>query len=248
MLAVFDARDVRLVDVDFDFIRMHVHNRGYARARKAATRGIGRNHLADVGVLGDDNAGERCANGAIVHRLLGDADTGFGGSYLLLGELDFGLEAVRGGRGVVESFLSLDACLLQLLGAMQQNLRVLELDLIVSDTCSGGIAVGSCPIYNPFYLQIIEGGEELARGHAGAFVKKDAGHPSGNLGGDGGAAAGRDVAAGVQQRLARSGFRLGGGHNLDSRPLTAQSKSGGVSAGEDEDPYGRLDQTLRSSS
>src|SRR5260370_20942472 len=101
MLAVFDARDVRLVDVDFDFIRMHVHNRGYARARKAATRGIGRNHLADLGVLAHDNAGERSANGPIVHRLLGDADTGCARSYLLPGELDLGLSAFPASPGLL---------------------------------------------------------------------------------------------------------------------------------------------------
>src|SRR5206468_12831842 len=103
------------------------------RARKTTAGRIGRDHFANLSVLGNHNPRKWRANSAIVHRLLSNPNTGFGGSHLLLGELDFGFQAVGVGCGVVERFLRLDAGLLELLGSVQRNLRILELNLVVGN-------------------------------------------------------------------------------------------------------------------
>ena len=84
----------------------------------ASTGRDGRNHLANLRVFGDHNAGKGRPDRAVVDRLLRDRNTGFGGRHLLLGELDFGFQAVGVGRGVVQCFLRLNASLLELLGAV----------------------------------------------------------------------------------------------------------------------------------
>src|SRR2546427_398474 len=235
LLAVYDARDVRLVDVHFNFVRTHVHNRGNACPREPAAGRIWGHHLAHLSVLGNDNPRKWCANRAIVHRLLGDANTRFGCGYLLLGEVDFGLEAVYGGGGVVESLLSLHAGLLQLFSAAQRNLSIPELHFIVGNGSFGGVAVGFGRIERPLDVRIIQCGEQLALGHPRAFIEENPGDAAGNLGGDGGAAAGGDVAAGIQQRLASARIGLRGSRYLHHWLLTTQRIGARDNAREDED-------------
>ncbi len=62
------------------------------------------------------------------------------------------------------------------------------------------------------HVGIVQGGEELALGDARAFVEEDASDAAGDLGGDGGAAARSDVAAGVQKGFAATGARGLVGH------------------------------------
>jgi len=50
---------------------------GDAGASETAARGHGRNHFADLRVLGDDDAGVGSADGAIVDGLLGLVDSHF---------------------------------------------------------------------------------------------------------------------------------------------------------------------------
>ena len=133
---------VGFVDVHFNLVGMHVHDRGDSRARKSAARGDGRNHLSDLGIFRNHNAGEGGADGAIVHRLLRYADTSLGGSHLLPGEDNLGLEAVHRRGGIVECLLRLDTRLLELLGAAMQDLRVPELNFVVRDGGMGGVTVG----------------------------------------------------------------------------------------------------------
>src|SRR5229473_5063266 len=77
-LTVLHARDVGFVDVDFDFVGVHVHNGGDAGTRETTARGNGRDHFADLGVFGDDNTGVGSADSAIVDGLLGFLDARLG--------------------------------------------------------------------------------------------------------------------------------------------------------------------------
>src|SRR6202035_4769732 len=52
-LAVLNAGDVRLVDVDFDLVRVHVDDRGDAGTSEPTARGNRRDHFADLSVFGD---------------------------------------------------------------------------------------------------------------------------------------------------------------------------------------------------
>ena len=65
-LIALDAIDVRLVDVHFDFARVHVDDGGDAGAREAAAGRHRRDHFAGLRVLGDDHAVERRAHVEIV--------------------------------------------------------------------------------------------------------------------------------------------------------------------------------------
>src|ERR1700676_4182215 len=96
-LAGMDASDVGFVDVDFDFVGVHVHDGGDAGAGEAAAGGDGGNHFADLGVFGDDDTGVRSTNGAIVDGLLCLLNAGFSADDLRLRESDFCLQAVGGG-------------------------------------------------------------------------------------------------------------------------------------------------------
>ncbi len=163
---------------------------------------------------------------------------------MLFGKRNFGLQAVRSRRGIVERLLRLDAGFLQLLRAVQRNLRILELDLVVGNGGLGGVSVGSCRIEGSLDIGIIQGGEELALRNAGTFVEEDSGDAAGNLGGDGGAAAGRDVAAGIQQCLAAARFGLRGGRDVHHGLLAAESIGGRDDAREDEDGDRGIDDAL----
>ncbi len=57
-LAGRHAGDIGFVDVHFDFIRIHVNDGGDAGSRESPARGKRRNHLADLSVLGNDDAVE----------------------------------------------------------------------------------------------------------------------------------------------------------------------------------------------
>ena len=197
----FDARDIGFVDVDFDLVRMHIDDRGNAGTSETASGRDGRDHLADLSILGDHDTRKRCADGAIVHGLLGFADACFGAEYLLFCKRDLGTQAVGRGADVVQSFLSLHAGGLELLRALQVDFRVAELDFVVGNGGLAGIAVGLDGLEDAPGVCVIERGEQLALGDARAFIEKNAGDAAGDFGGDGGAAARRDVAAGVEQGL-----------------------------------------------
>ncbi len=163
---------------------------------------------------------------------------------MLLGERNFCLKTVRSRPSIVEGLLRLHPGLLELLRTMQPDLCILELNLVVGDGGLGGIAVGFGGIESALDVGIVKPGEELALGDAGAFVEKDAGDAAGNLGGDSSAAAGRYVAAGIQQRLAaaRLGFR--GAGDLHHGLLTTQRIGARDDPSKDEHGYGRIHDPL----
>src|SRR5260370_34786788 len=70
-LAGLHAGDIGFVDIDFDLVGLHVHDGGDTGAGETSARGIRRDHLADLRVLGDDYAGVGSADRAIVDSLLG---------------------------------------------------------------------------------------------------------------------------------------------------------------------------------
>ena len=177
-----------------------------------------------------------------------NADARFGGRHLLLGELNFGLQAVRSRRSVVQGLLRLHASFLKLLRATKQNLCVLKLNLIVGDGGLGGVAVGFGGIEGALDVGIIERGEELPLRNACAFVEEYPGDAAGNLGSDGRAASRRDVAAGIQGSLSAACFGLRGCGNLHHRLLTAESVGGNDYTRENEDRYGGENDPLASSS
>src|SRR6185369_7362011 len=123
-LAVLHAGDVGLVYVDFDLIRIHVHDGGDAGTSESAARGNWRDHFSDLRVFGNDDAGEGCPNGAVVDGLLGLGNSSIGGGDLSFGQLDFGLKAVGIRARIVQLFLRLHAGFLQLFGAAQFDLGV----------------------------------------------------------------------------------------------------------------------------
>ena len=122
---------------------------------------IGRDHFADLRVLGDDDALKRSADGAVVHGLLRFLDARLRSGYLGFGEVDLGLQAVGGGAGIVELLLRLHTGLLQLVGAVQLDLGVLQLHLPVGDRCLGRIAVSLGGIQRSLGVGIVQGGQEL---------------------------------------------------------------------------------------
>src|SRR6266481_1656532 len=99
-LAGLHARDVRLVDVDFNFVGVHVDDGGDAGAGKAAACGIGRDHFAYLSVFGDDDAAIRRADSAVVDGLLRLLDACLRADDLRLSQGDLGLETVGGGAGI----------------------------------------------------------------------------------------------------------------------------------------------------
>ncbi len=218
---------IGFVHVHFDLVGFHVHDGGDARARESAAGRVGRDHFADLSVFGHHDARKGCANGAIIHRLLGHRDTRFGGSHLLLGKRDFCAQAVSRGEGVIESLLRLDARLPQLLGALQLDFGVAKLDFEIRDSSLRGVAVRFRGIQGAFVVGIIERSKELALFDARAFVKENAGDAPGDFGGDGGAAARRDIPAGIQRSQGTSGFRLGSRGDLHDGLLIPQSEGGG---------------------
>src|ERR1035438_4021632 len=74
VLTVLNAGDVRLVDIDFDLVGVHVHDGGDAGAGEAAARGDRRDHFADLGVFGDHDASEGRFDRTVVDGLLGFDD------------------------------------------------------------------------------------------------------------------------------------------------------------------------------
>ncbi len=124
---------------------------------------------------------------------------------------------------------------MELLGAMQRNLGVLELHLVIRDGGLRGVAIGFRRIERAFDVGIIEGSKELALRHASAFIEEDAGDAAGNLGGDGGTAARGDVAAGIQQRLESASVGFGGSSNLDHGLLVAEREGCSNDARKDDD-------------
>ena len=142
--------------------------------------------------------------------------------------------AVGVGAGVVQLLLRLHAGLLQLLGAFQFDLGVAELNLEVGNGGFGGVAVGLGGIQGFLHVGVVEGGEKLTLLDAGAFVEENAGDPAGNFGRNGGPAARRDVARGVEQSLAAagaSGFVDRG--DFDDRLLLPESVGSGGNAAQD---------------
>ena len=111
--------------------------------------------------------------------------------------------------------------------------RLLE-EVDRDDSGLGGVAVGFGRIERALDVGIVQGGQELVFGDARTFIEEHAGDAAGNLRGDGGAAAGRDVAAGIQERLTTAGIRFCGSGDLDHRLLIAEGESRGDDDGEDQ--------------
>ena len=105
------------------------------------------------------------------------------------------------------SFLALHSGGLQFARAMQLDLGVLELHFEVGDLRARGIAVSDGGFEGALCVGIIERRKDLALLYVHAFIEEYAGDAPRNFRGDRGAAARRDVPAGVQQgRAAGRGF------------------------------------------
>jgi len=78
-------------------------------------------------IFGDDDSGIRRADCAVVDGLLRLLNARLGADNLRLRQGDFGLQAIGDCAGVVELLLCLHAGILELLGAMELDARVLEL-------------------------------------------------------------------------------------------------------------------------
>ena len=235
-LTVFYASNVGLVDVDFDFVGLHVHDSGDAGACEAAARGNGGDHFSDLSVFGNDDPREGRLDRAIVDGLLGYLYARLGSSNLGLGEIDLGLKAVGVRAGVVELFLRLHAGLVKLLGAAQFNLGIAELHAKISDGGLGGDAIGPGGIQRSFGVGIIERGEELAFLDPSTLIEENAGDAPGDLGSDGGATAGGDVAASIQQGFAATCTRrlVHGGYFNDGLGLPKREDGAGDAAENDQ--------------
>jgi len=85
---------------------------------------------------------------------------------------------------------------------MELDARVLELYFEVGDGGLGGGIVGFGGVQRFAGVRVVQRGKQLAFTDVGAFVKEDAGDAAGDFRGDGGAAAGSDVAAGVEKSFA----------------------------------------------
>ena len=96
---------------------------------------------------------------------------------------------------------------------------VAQLDFEIGNSGLRGVTVRFCGIKSAFVVGIIEGGKKLPLFDARAFVKENAGDAPSDLCGDGGAAARRDIPAGIQGRLGPPAFRLGRGRDLHDRLL-----------------------------
>src|SRR6266478_36718 len=88
---------------------------------------------------------------------------------------------------------------------MELNARVSELHFVIGDGGFGGEMVGLSGVQCSADIGIVESGEQLAFVDMRALVEKDASDAAGDFGGDGGAATGRHVAAGVEQSFAAAG-------------------------------------------
>src|SRR4029077_5449128 len=132
--------------------------------------GNGGDHFADLGVFGNDNAGEGSANGAVVNRLLGFLNASLRAGHLLFGQGDFCFQAVGGGVSVIELLLSLHAGGLQLLGAAELDARVSELHLEIGNGRLGGIVIGFSGVEGLADVGIVERSQQLIFGDVGTFV------------------------------------------------------------------------------
>src|ERR1700675_695145 len=93
---------------------------------------------------------------------------------------------------------------------MELGARVSKLHFIIGDSGLSSEVVGLGGIQGSADVGIVEGGEQLAGVDVRTFIEENTGDTAGDFGGDGGAAARGDVAAGVQQRFAaaEAGCRL----------------------------------------
>ena len=94
-------------------------------------------------------------------------------------------------------------------GAALLDFGVAQLDLEVLNGGLRGVAIGFGGVQAAKGVGIVELGEQLAFFHASTFIKVDAGDAAGNFGGDSGAAARRNVTAGIEN-ASRSIGRLDG--------------------------------------
>src|SRR4029077_13679998 len=137
---------------------------------------------------------------------------------------------------VVELLLGLHAGALELLCAVKLDARVFQLHFEIGDGGLGGFVVGSGGVQGLAGVRIVQGGEQLVFGDVGAFVEEHASDTAGDFRGDGGAAARRDVAAGVEQSFAAA---VVGGflhhHDFHGRFLIPESENGSGKAGQDHE-------------
>ncbi len=70
----YHARDVRFVHIDFNFVRIHVHQCRDAGARESAARRNRRHHFANLRIFRHDNSIERRADHGVVHACCASCD------------------------------------------------------------------------------------------------------------------------------------------------------------------------------
>ena len=145
---------------------------------------------------------------------------------MLLGEGDFGSQAVGGRGGVVEGFLRPNAGVMQLLSAPQFNFRISKLHFEIRDGGLGRIAVRLRGIESPFVVGVVQRCKKLALFDAGTFVEKNSRDSPRDFSGDGGPPPWRHVAAGIQRGLRSAGIGFGHCCHLYDRLLIAQGECG----------------------
>ena len=199
-LMFFHLRDVRLVDVHFNLVGLHVHDRRDACARKPAACGNRRHHFAHLRVFRNNPSRKRRTNRAVVHRLLRLCNARVGRRYLLLRQRDLCLQAIHRRARVVERLFRLHFRLDQSFDAPQLNFRQLQLHLQVSDGSFRGIPVRLGGVKRLLHVRIVQRCQKLAFLYVVSFVEENAGHAAGDFRGHRCPAPRRDVAAGVQRR------------------------------------------------
>ncbi len=156
------AVDVRLVDVNFDFQRIHVHERADARTGKSSASRKWRNDLTDLRRLGDHHAGEWRMDSAVVELHLRGADIGrrqvnLPALTFQLGALSFH-ERPRLLHGLLRDELALD----QVFGALHVALVLRELRLKLHQQCARRLQLRFSLCESRSLLGIIEASQHLA--------------------------------------------------------------------------------------
>jgi len=111
------------------------------------------------------------------------------------------MQAFRGGLCRVERLRADHAGCVQALRADRFAIGIGGLDLQIRQRGGGGVAVGARRSERGVGLRTVKRRQHLAGLHAQAFFGINLFHPACNFGGDCGAAAGRNIPAGIEKRL-----------------------------------------------